>query len=215
MGLSVGPLSAIVGSPAQAAQDPRETKGRALFAKGDYQAALDIYANLFAEHADPLFLRNIGRCYQKLRQADKAIDSFREYLRRSPRVKPSEREEINGFIREMEAVKSSERVEPVVTSPPAAHPSPPAPEATTAAPRPIAANLEPRSDVAMEGAQPAHPPHVIATDALPAENPPAEKSIVKRWWFWAGVGAVLAGAATAFALSRDGQQPCPTGYTCR
>src|SRR5688572_7224818 len=74
---------------AQAGDDRRELEGRALFAKGDYKQALDVFAQLFAEKGDPIYLRNIGRCYQKLRQPEKAIDSFREYLRRA-RVKPRE-----------------------------------------------------------------------------------------------------------------------------
>src|SRR5437764_4541216 len=79
------------------AEDRRERQGRALFAKGEYQAALDIYANLFAQMGDPIYLRNIGRCYQKLQQPDKSIDAFREYLRRG-HVKPKERAEVDGFI---------------------------------------------------------------------------------------------------------------------
>jgi hypothetical protein len=94
------------GAPARAADDPREVRGRALFAKGEYEAALDVYAELFAEKVDPIYLRNIGRCNQKLRRPAKAIDAFREYLRRVRRIKADEREEIEGFIREMEALQA-------------------------------------------------------------------------------------------------------------
>ena len=53
---------------ARPAEDPREVQGRKLFAKGEYEAALEVYANLFAEKSDPIYLRNIGRCHQKLEQ---------------------------------------------------------------------------------------------------------------------------------------------------
>src|SRR3954468_3920229 len=78
-------------------EDRREVQGREMFGKGDYPAALDIYANLFAERNDPVFLRNIGRCYQMMEEPDKAIKAFREYLRRA-HVKPAERSEVEGFI---------------------------------------------------------------------------------------------------------------------
>jgi len=91
-----------------AAQDPREVEGRALFAKGEYEAAVDLYAKLFAEKGDPIYLRNIGRCNQKLRRPDRAIDAFREYLRRARKLKASEREEIEGFIHEMEELRAQQ-----------------------------------------------------------------------------------------------------------
>jgi tetratricopeptide (TPR) repeat protein len=87
-------------------EDPRERQGRALYAKGQYQEALDIYAELFAEKGDPLYMRNIGRCNQKLRRPDKAIDAFRDYLRRAHKIKPAEREEIEGYIKEMQDLKA-------------------------------------------------------------------------------------------------------------
>ncbi|HEY7371615.1 MAG TPA: tetratricopeptide repeat protein [Polyangia bacterium] len=98
---------ALLAAAARAAdEDPRERQGRALYAKGQYQEALDIYAELFAEKGDPIYMRNIGRCNQKLRRPDKAIDAFRDYLRRAHKLKPAEREEIEGYIKEMQDLKA-------------------------------------------------------------------------------------------------------------
>src|SRR5688572_5552944 len=108
----------------QAADDRRELEARALFAKGEYAQALDLFAKLFAEKVDPIYLRNIGRCYQQLRQPEKAIDAFREYLRRA-RVKPREREEVEGFIRDMQALQATQAAAP---------PTEPAPVRTDTAP---------------------------------------------------------------------------------
>jgi tetratricopeptide (TPR) repeat protein len=120
---------ALAAPAARAADDPREVEGRALFAKGEYQKALDIYASLFAESGDPLFLRNIGRCYQKLRVPDKSIDAFREYLRRSPGLKPSEQAEVDGFIKEMEDLRREQAAAAPPPPPPidlrAREPAPP------------------------------------------------------------------------------------------
>jgi tetratricopeptide (TPR) repeat protein len=115
---------------AHQAEDQREVQGRALFAKGDYQAALDLYATLFAEKSDPIYLRNIGRCYQKLEQPQKAIDAFEEYLRRK-HVKQAERTEVEGFIAEMQelekrkAATTPPSVEPIHAPPPSAAESAP------------------------------------------------------------------------------------------
>jgi len=160
----------------QAADDPRELEGRALFAKGEYHKALDIYAALFAENSDPLFLRNIGRCYQKLRVPDKAIDAFREYQRRSPSLKPSERTEIDGFIKEMEDLRREQAT-------------------ATAPPPPPTVDLRPHEPVAPASSAP-----VGAVVSQP--EPPPDKPIYTRWWFWTAAAAVAAGAViTTVALS--------------
>jgi tetratricopeptide (TPR) repeat protein len=162
-------------------------EGRALFAKGEYRKALDNYATLFAETNDPLFLRNIGRCYQKLRTPDKAIDAFREYLRRSPRIKPAERAEVEGFIKEMEELQRSEA---------AARPVAPPPAETAPPPQPPPPDLSARQPAPSAGGAP--PAAVIEIPAPATESPP----VYKRWWFWTAVGAVAVGAVvTAVALS--------------
>jgi hypothetical protein len=193
-----------VGSVAAHAEGRREVEARALFAKGDYQAALDIYAHLFAEKADPIYLRNIGRCYQKLQQPDKSIDAFREYLRRG-HVKAAERTEIEGFIREMEELQN---------------------ERAAAAPPP-----EPVHPIAVPDSSPPPAPAPAVTDTvspsnsapgamLTQEGAPAEPStpITHRWWFWTGIAVLVAGgAATAFVLARPhaGAVPPCTASECQ
>jgi hypothetical protein len=143
--------------PARAAEDPREVHARALYARGEYQAALDIYADLFAEKGDPLYLRNIGRCNQKLQRPDKAIDAFRDYLTRARKVKPAERAEVEGYIHEMEQLKAQqaaderaraeqaerERPRPTVIE---TTPQPPAAETETRPVRAVPDALPPRDD---------------------------------------------------------------------
>ena len=191
-------------APASAAEDAREVEARALFAKGDYEPALDIYAKLFAEKNDPLYLRNIGRCYQKLKNPDKSIDAFKEYLRRG-KIKSRERDEVNGFIKEMEDLKAQQAAAPPVAPPPPAPVTPVEPTRVAAPP-------------------PAAPPPVAAT-AAPAvtlaagsgEGSAESTPITHRWWFWAGIGAVVVGGVvTAIVLSSGGSDrlPCPSGTVC-
>ena len=91
---------------ALAAEDPRELEGRMAFARGDYDKALEVFSRLFAENGDPLYLRNIGRCYQKLHKTERAVDAFQEYLRRGRDIGAAERAEVEGFIRELQVVRA-------------------------------------------------------------------------------------------------------------
>jgi tetratricopeptide (TPR) repeat protein len=208
MALVVGLLAVLPAATSMAAGDPREVKGRALFAKGEYQGALEIFAALFAEKGDPIYLRNVGRCYQKLQEPGKAIDSFKEYLRRSPRLKASEREEIRGFIREMEELKAEQRKSEPVAPPVEPIKPPPAEHAHDRPPRVV-------KDDGSGGSQ----PPVISKPGEPGGGAaPESESVFKKWWFWTAVGAVLVGGTVATIVilnSRGTAFPqCTDGFTC-
>jgi tetratricopeptide (TPR) repeat protein len=187
----------LVAAGARAAQDPREVEARAMYARGDYQPALDVFARLFAEKGDPVYLRNIGRCHQKLRQPERAIDAFQEYLRKAPRLSAAERSEVQGFIHEMEAMKPAAAAPPPVPDEAAARTPPPFPSPPPA-PAPVAT-----AD------------HLAAPAATAAAEP--EPPLYHRWWFWTALGVVAAGAVvTAVAVSGHDAvvPPCPMGITC-
>src|SRR5688572_20391693 len=82
-----------------------ERKAISAFAAGRYQEALNLYADLYADFRDPIYLRNIGRCHYKLKRAEEAISSFEEYLAKYRRISTAEREEVQGWIREMKALQ--------------------------------------------------------------------------------------------------------------
>jgi len=143
-------------------------------------------------------LRNIGRCYQNLGDPDKAVISFRDYLRKHKTIQSEERAEIEGFIAEMEALKSRREAEALreARSGAAAHtitPVPPAP-------------------------QPSSAPEALVT--APSTHPSDESSpVYTRWWFWALVGGVAVGTAAgiaaatgAFTTTRDAV--CMDGFDC-
>lgn len=170
--------------------DPREVEAREAFGAGRYQEALDLYVKLFGEQLHPNYLRNIGRCYQNLGEPDRAISSFREYLRKAKNVSAEERGEIDGYIAEMEELKRTRAAA-------AAKPPDPAPP-ISAPPKPV---VEPAS-------QP-----VLVTTAPPAAEP---TPLLKRWGFWAVVGGVLAaGAVGAYVVTRAPADPCQPGRVCK
>src|SRR5256885_4377392 len=97
---------ALAASPAEAAPPRREMQAREAFAAGNYKDALNLYAKLYAETLHPTYLRNIGRCHQNLGEPEKAIASFREYLRKAKGLSAEERTEVEGFISEMEELRA-------------------------------------------------------------------------------------------------------------
>jgi len=167
--------------------DRREVEARKKFASGQYQEALNLFVELFGETADPILLRNVARCYQKLGQPDLAIDRFREYLRKAKALTSGEREEIDGYIKEMEGLRAEQSRErpagrPLVLEP--ARPPPPGPPVVTAA--------EPT-----------------------ATADPVKRPLYKNPWVWAGVGAVILGAVLVTVVAtRPQQKGCDQGYTC-
>jgi hypothetical protein len=182
--------------PLSRAAKAKELNARKAFGAGDWARALELYSDLYAETLHPVYLRNIGRCHQRLRNPQKAIDLFQEYLAKG---KPAadERTEIEGYIKEMEQLKQEQEA--------AARPAPaPATAATPTSPAPAPVVL--------------HPPVIQAAPqeqlGLTATHEPAP--VYKRWWFWTAIGAAVAGGVvTAVALSRDSSpmMVCPPGVS--
>ena len=88
------------------ASDSREEVARAFFAAAKYQEAIDIYSQLFARYLHPDYIYNIGRCYQNMGDPDKALQSFHEFSRKSKHMDSALRKELDGHIKEMEALQA-------------------------------------------------------------------------------------------------------------
>jgi tetratricopeptide (TPR) repeat protein len=61
---------------------------------------------LFAKYLHPDYIYNIGRCYQNMGDPDKALQSFHEYVRKAKHVDPELRKELDGHVKEMEALRA-------------------------------------------------------------------------------------------------------------
>jgi hypothetical protein len=200
----MGVLVAVLARQAAAAPakpDPREMKARELFAAQNYQGALDLYVKLYAEKLHPNYLRNIGRCYQNLGDPDKAISSFREYLRKAKAVGSDERQEVEGYIKEMEELKRQR--EAAATPPP-----PPPPTA-----RPAPPTLPPPA------IEPPRQPTLTLTQPGPSPEPaPEEAPVYKKWWFWTLIGGAVVGglgiAAAAGAFTKTQDASCMAPVKC-
>jgi hypothetical protein len=186
-----------------------EMKARESFAAGRYDEALQTFAKLYAETLHPVYLRNIGRCHQKMREPQKAIDVFRDYLAKTKsgkdKIGADERAEIEGYIKEMEALRD-EQARAAAVPPPPPVVTPLTIQPTTPVPPPPVAPPP--------GATSEPPPATLVTTAPPAET--GDHPFYTRWWFWTIVGVgVVGGVVAAVALSSGGggKPPC-TASVC-
>jgi hypothetical protein len=201
-----------------------EMKAREAFAAGRYDEALQTFAKLYAETLNPIYLRNIGRCQQKLKQPDKAIDAFHDYLiKGGKKISADEKAEINGYIKEMEALRDEQAakqqpappVTPVVPVQPIQPPQPEGPPPGYTAQPAIGYPGPP-------GAQTAYPPGTEqqqpsgALVAQPEQPQPASSGpVYTKWWFWTIVGAVVVGGVvTAVVLSSGTSKPPCMALLC-
>jgi hypothetical protein len=197
----------VVAAPAaQAAKvdNATEMKAREAFAAGRYDEALELFAKLYAQTLHPVYLRNIGRCHQKLRQPDKAIDKFNEYLAKEKKISADERQEIEGYIKEMEALRDEQARQSA--PPPPTNQQPPPPPVT-----PIGANNLPPPNYYPP------PPGTTSGTLIAQPLPPQQQEtpIYKKWWFWAGIGAIAVTAVVvAVALSGGTERPPCTALEC-
>src|SRR5258708_2176226 len=152
LALCTGSLSGWTSGATAAAADKQqlnglEMKARESFAAGRYDEALQTFAKLYAETLHPVYLRNIGRCHQKMREPDKAVDAFQDYLAKTKsgkdKISPDERAEIEGYIKEMRAMgdQDAHAAAPLAVTPLA--PAPIAPAPPPAAAPPVAAESSP------------------------------------------------------------------------
>jgi hypothetical protein len=186
-----------------AGEKQAEIKARQAFAAARYDEAIEIFAQLYAETLNPIYLRNIGRCHQKKHDPDKAIDTFQDYLTNG-KVSGTERKEIQGYIKEMEQLRDEQAKEREAAA--AAKAPPPAPP-----PIPVAVNVTPSSVTTLPPPSDATTPTLVA---MPGSRQPQEEShpVYTRWWFWTAIGVVAAGGIAAALLIPGGttKPPCPT-----
>jgi tetratricopeptide (TPR) repeat protein len=216
------------GRPSHAA-DPRLDAARAHSQEGDSYYKLEKYANAITEYEqaylakpDPSFLYNIAQCHRLMGQGAEAIKFYRRFLKDAPAA--PNRAVAEKHIRELE--DASPGIHPPA---PAATPAPPVtssrPPPVAPAPVTVIPPTEPPSTSlpsSSTSTSPAFNP-LLPTSTPVSTTPTVENGatstqseshpIYSRWWFWAGVGAVVVGGIILIAAVK--QDPsCPGGVTC-
>jgi hypothetical protein len=193
---------------AQAAAPKEEKKAIQSFAAGRYDEALESYAKLYADTLNPVYLRNIGRCHQKLKQPEKAIESFHDYLQKGKNISADETAEINGYIKEMEALRDEQARQ--AAPPPGPAPVQPIPAAPPPGPPPGYTgqpSATPYPAPAYPPAPDQQPSGTLVAQPAPAQSEP----VYAKWWFWTIVGAVVVGGVVTAVVLSSGttKPPCP------
>jgi tetratricopeptide (TPR) repeat protein len=208
------------------ASDPRTEKAREHYLQGDAYYKLDKYPNALAEYEqaylakpDPSFLYNIAQCHRLMGNRAEAVRFYRRYLKDAPNA--PNREVADKHIKDLESALASPDPppRPVGVAPPSPTPatSPtPAPAQGFGFPPPSAgANAGNPQTLAMAPPPPSGDTPLVGSP--PGAVPPSQDEshpIYTRWWFWTGVGAVVAGGILILLLAnRD--PSCPPGRTCQ
>ena len=198
-----------------AKETAKAKQAKQLYKEGQYESAAKIFSSLSRDHSDmPVFTRNLGACYYYLGRPEPALSNLREYLQSEKDISPEDRKEVEGWMAEMEKVRShvhAPTVAPVapapvppigVTPPPLAPASPshaPAPSPPSqATPLPVAAAASPTAG--FQGPSSA----ATSVDATATAQAPARSSNALAWGA-GGVGVaglVAGGVCTGLALSK-------------
>lgn len=175
--------------------DAKERKARIECAAGNYAEGVRLLAELWVATGDANWLYNQGRCYEQNGQNDLAASRFREYLRKGENLSAEEVEAVNRRIADLDrqAAGRSAVAPSVITL------VQPAPVATSPADTVTAPN------------------RALELTSAPPPAPATSSPFYARWWFWTGVGAVVAGgvvAAILLAPSPKTSPACEAGAPC-
>jgi hypothetical protein len=193
-------------------------QGTAAYNLGHFEEAAQAYEEAYRLVQDPALLFNIGQSHRQAHKPDKAVLSYRAFLRTAQPEDPNRAlaekrvAELQKQLEEEKAAKAS-----------AAEPSPVGNGSATLSPTPTPGSEPPPAGMVVPDTTPV--PEAAATSSstsggaataiLEESNRPAvapAPPVYKRWWFWTAVGtAVVAGTVTAFFLATRGTKPACSG----
>jgi tetratricopeptide (TPR) repeat protein len=228
-----GLVASLAAAPARSASDARTEKAREHYLQADafykldrYASALQEYEQAYLAKPDPSFLYNIAQCHRLMGDKAEAVKFYRRYLNDAPNA--ANREVAEKHIKDLETMLAAPAVPPPVTPPPSSAPAAAAPPPSGGrAVAPLSSGVEAVSPMPVP--QPSAPRLALAAPApvagteasggaLAAGPAPSrrddERPIYTKWWFWTGVGAVVAGGLI-IALSAKSDPSCPGGRTCQ
>jgi len=164
---------------------------------GDVDKGAGILADLYVDTNDATYIYNQGRCFEQNGKNDQAVLRFKEYLRKAKNLPQADSDAVLKKIDELQSTAGKHETEAAL--PPAAQPS--RVPSTTSPP----ASAIPSSAAATTRSDPLGISQ-SATPSEPLESPP----VYKRWWFWTGIGAVLAGGVVTGVLLSKSAPKSPT-----
>ena len=184
-----------------ASVESRERAAKKACLLGDVDKGAEILADIYVSTNDPTYIYNQGRCFEQNGMNDRAVLRFKEYLRKAKGLSQADSDAVLKKIDELQGAAGQHGAQPA--------PAPTAQPSAAPAPRPSATLAT------------AAPPEVVATapdplgisQSAPPPEPQASPPVYKRWWFWTGVGALVAGGVVTGVLVLS-RKSAPTRSTC-
>ncbi|PTL81702.1 hypothetical protein DAT35_22425 [Vitiosangium sp. GDMCC 1.1324] len=201
--LTLSPLSVRAAGEGPAAQV--ESQARAKFAEGniaydlaEFQKALDAYSEAYRLMPLPGFLFNIAQCHRQLGHAERAAFFYRRYLSVS-KEEPPNAELVRDLIAEMDEAVRKEQERRLTREETARN------QAKAAALRAQAEEAASRRVQRGDRKRTLEPRNLTSTQA----EVKGSDSLLKKWWVWAGAGAVAV-IAGGIVYAATAPQPRPT-----
>ncbi len=179
-------------------------QGTKYYALGRFEEAIQNYEKAFELRPDPVLLYNIAQAYRLSKNFERALFFYKSFLRNMPDA--PNRPEVERRIGEMEAAlktqETSSQAPPVGTYEPGTRPPVTSPEPSPS-PSPGPGTVIPKPETVAGGSdtgkETATPP-----DQGPTDHGGGKRPIYKKWWFWAGVGAVAVGTVAIVVATSGG-----------
>ncbi len=225
IGLSLLVCAFLVGSalaaPAKTKKQQKEQKeeaqrlyseGTKAYNLGDFAKAIENYKAAYNVLPEPVFLYNIAQSYRLANDLPQAVFFYKSFLRNMPDA--PNRAEVEARVKEIE--DQIARLRQTTTSPPNDTVAPgEKPQKPTGTARGTTTTTPPDEtgdpvivgpDKVAEGSDTGIENQTAPTDVdLTARSDGGSaKPIYKKWWFWAGIGAVAAGTAAVVVMSSGG-----------
>jgi len=188
---------------------------------GDFTKAIENYKKAYEFKPDAVFLYNIAQSYRLSNDFTQALFFYKSFLRNLPDA--PNRAEVERRITEMEDAQAKAKA--TANAPPN---DPLGPKGNTSTS--TGTDTDPDTDTGnttdtdTDTATTDIPDPSEAGDvsdagqengSAPASGPTdtggGKKPIYKKWWFWAGIGAVAVGTVAIIAVSSGGGASAPTG----
>ena len=164
-------------------------QGTKYYALGRFEEAIQNYEKAFELRPDPVLLYNIAQAYRLSKNFERALFFYKSFLRNAPDA--PNRAQIEERIAELEEWVAKQQV--TANAPPVG----------TAEPEGDGRASIPSPDETAEAGDEADD----EADTTPAAPAPRDgggsRPIYKKWWFWAGIGAVAIGT-TAIVIATTG-----------
>ncbi|HYO54820.1 tetratricopeptide repeat protein [Archangium sp.] len=204
--LAVSPLSASAantdaGSDVEAQARARFAEGNLSYDLAEFQKALEAYSEAYRLRPLPGFLFNIAQCHRQLGRPERAAFFYRRYLTLS-KEEPSNAALVKELIEEMDAAARKVQERRLTRE-----------EAARAQAKSAALRAQTEAAAARRVQQQGEGKHTldprVRTPARAEAEVKGGDSLAKKWWVWAGAGAVaLIAGGVIYAATAP--QPRPT-----